>query len=78
MLALQGYGSSDENSGPEDDKSSTKGRIEVTNGSKPHKNSPEDQIVPINKAVTTLSLQICAAPDVVPTVSSPSSNTSYN
>ncbi|XP_063975726.1 pre-mRNA-processing factor 17 [Diachasmimorpha longicaudata] len=67
MLALQGYGSSDDNSGPEDDIPSINRPIEVKSASRVPNNCSEEPIIPINRPVTTLPLQICAAPDVVPT-----------
>lgn len=60
MLALQGYGSSDDHSSSDDETSTEKTSVEV----KKHD-------VPLNKPITSLSLQICAAPDVVPSVSCP-------
>lgn len=67
MLALKDYGSSDEGSEPENENSSTtvedeevKDNIDADFASKPFA---------VDKLTTPINLQICSAPEVVPTVS---------
>lgn len=68
MLALKDYGSSDDGSGTEDEKISGNLTCEV----KCVVNTNVDLISKpfcIDKLTTPINLQICSAPDVVPTVS---------
>jgi len=67
MLALRDYGSSDENSEPENEKVNN----EVETGVKSI-NRNDDFIakpISVNKLMVPFNLQICSAPEVVPTVS---------
>ncbi|XP_034939446.1 pre-mRNA-processing factor 17 [Chelonus insularis] len=72
MLALQGYGSSDENSDNEIDGSvkilSNKENTTV-NDSKTDlkKNDTNESTASLKPSVTTLAVKVCAAPEVVPT-----------
>lgn len=66
MLALQGYGSSDDNSDHDNEANNSEEKNEVKND---NSSSNNEFILPIGESVTSLSLQICAAPEVVPTVS---------
>ena len=67
MLALQGYGSSDEECGKNEDINEYKDRSEVRNDNSSTNNS-SIQLPPSGISSLSLGLQICAAPEVVPTV----------
>ncbi|XP_033225046.1 pre-mRNA-processing factor 17 [Belonocnema kinseyi] len=66
MLALQGYGSSDEEGGINSDIDTNKEKREVRS----EKNSTNTPLIPLpppGSSLVSLGLQICAAPEVVPT-----------
>lgn len=67
MLALRDYGSSDEDTGHESEKSSTNVESEEVK----HSTNTDltNEPFSVDKLKTPINLQICSAPDVVPTVS---------
>lgn len=70
MLSLQGYASSDDNSDHENDETNKSiQKDEVINNENNDNLKLNEKFVPIDQSVTSLSLKICAAPEVVPTVS---------
>ena len=67
MLALQGYGSSDEEGGENDNIETSKSKSEVISDNT-STNSSLIPLPPPGSSLLSLGLQICAAPEVVPTV----------
>lgn len=67
MLALQGYGSSDEEGGINADIDVNKEKSEVRSGHY-STNTTLIPLPPPGSSLVSLGLQICAAPEVVPTV----------
>lgn len=66
MLALKDYGSSDDNSESENNDESTKSEVncDVGANNKPVVESP----LAIDKLTASINVQICSAPEVIPTV----------
>jgi len=65
MLALRDYGSSDENSEPENEKTNTDVETKSADGNDDFMSKP----ISVDKLTPPFNLQICSAPEVVPTVS---------
>jgi hypothetical protein len=66
MLALKDYGSSDENSEPENEKVNDK--VETRVKSSDRNDDFIAKAISVNKLTAPFNLQICSAPEVVPTV----------
>lgn len=68
MLALKEYGSSDECSESETESENTKRQVNDVNDVNDVKNDASDASLSMDKLSTSINLQICSAPEVVPTV----------